>query len=498
MPDTVALRVTGRFPVANAIDVPVNTLITATFSELMDVTTINQVTFNVFKAEAPFTPVSGTRAFQSSTNRAIYTIGANLEDNTKYQVVVVGVEDEYATVKIGVQDAAGNYMDGNETWTFTTGTTTTTTPTEAALPSGVTSYELPMAPVFSGVITLSQDTLKIIKTNPAHYDTNVPVTQDIEIWFNDHPEYIIGTHAYGKAVYGSSHYMTASGFYHAYIEVDNRESLGDSNPSQLPLIWGYQYDVPRKKLTLRPTTISQAASNVTSHWWADGLYTGGGIVNGVLEESNEYTVTIHSGFPGSTKSPLANDFVFMFTTIFDPLFVSVDVIRLNLGSLIEDVPDDTINRIITENGRFALRLYPKDVRVTGVPWYLTKYVECKSKLDALNAQILGLGGIHGRKVLADLTIDRGNQGRDIMAVIEPKLEELQICVSETEAILIGGGDAATADYADFYKYDPRHPIKDGSWTRLPHQVGSSENARPGLFGGGPTNFRSKFQRRRRI
>ena len=265
MPDSIAPRVIGRFPAANAIGVPVNTLITATFSELMDVTSINPVTFNVFKAESPFTTVNGTRAFQGTTNRAIYTIGANLDENTKYQVVVVGVEDEYAINKIGVKDAAGNYMDGNETWTFTTGSTTTTSPTEAALPSGVTSFESPIEPVFSGVIEVSQDTLKIIKTNPAHYDTNVAVTQDIEIWFNDHPSYIVGANSYGKALYGSSNYMTPSGFYQAFIEVDNRESLGDLNGSRLPLVWGYRYDSARKKLTLRPTLLSEAASKSGSH-----------------------------------------------------------------------------------------------------------------------------------------------------------------------------------------------------------------------------------------
>ena len=100
-----------------------------------------------------------------------------------------------------------------------------------------------------------------------------------------------------------------------------------------------------------------------------------------MEENNEYIVTINSGLRGATTLPLAEDYCFMFTTQYDPLYTSVEILRTTLGILIKDVPDDTLNRIITYNTRKALEIYPKDVTVTGVQWYMIEYVRCKSSLE---------------------------------------------------------------------------------------------------------------------
>jgi hypothetical protein len=495
MTDNVAPYVSNNYPDNNERSVSINTLITVTFSEAMNVGSINTSTINVFKAEPPYTRVDGTVSYEAVTRRAIFTPDDNLTVSTKYKVLVVGLEDAYAKVKTGCKDAAGNYMDGTFSYIFYTGTATSTDPTTAALPSGVTGYGNPTEPVASGQLPLT-GYLAVEETDPAHRDTMVSVNSQIKIQFNDHPSVFGGVNSYGTAVYGVQEYASPSGFLANYIDIENREVLGDLNGSALPLKWTFKYNTGNKVLTIKPKPTSKAANKTTSHWYNYGVYTLGSYAYGVLEESNEYTVTIKDGMPGTTKNALPEDYCFFFTTQMDPMYSSVEVMRLNLGSLIADVPDDTLNRIICENGRYALLIYKYDVRDTGVPWYLPKFVECKSKLDALNAQFLGMGAIGGRKVLADFTVDRGNQGKDIMALAGPKIMELQLCVQEMEARLIAGGSVAGTDWAAPYSNDSRHPITDSSWRRLPRITSVGGNIkRPGLpMRGGAYNF----QKRRRF
>ncbi|MBI4652592.1 Ig-like domain-containing protein, partial [Candidatus Desantisbacteria bacterium] len=88
-------------PVNNAVNVNVNTLITAAFSEVMESATINADTFTI-------DGVTGTVTY--SGNTAVFTPSVPFANSTKYT----------ATISTGVKDKAGNALVSNYSWIFET------------------------------------------------------------------------------------------------------------------------------------------------------------------------------------------------------------------------------------------------------------------------------------------------------------------------------------------------------------------------------------------
>jgi len=118
-PDTTAPTVYLIGPGNNSTDVPVNTVIKATFSEAIDATTI----------AAAFTVggVTGTVTYDAATTTATFTPSASLSYSTIYSVVISTV----------VKDTAGNALAGNYAWSFTTAAPPDTTPpVTTASPAG--------------------------------------------------------------------------------------------------------------------------------------------------------------------------------------------------------------------------------------------------------------------------------------------------------------------------------------------------------------------------
>ena len=103
--DTTAPRVTATDPSNAATGVVLNKTITASFSEVMDSNTINELTF-LLKRGA--TTVQGIVTY-SDTN-AVFTPSDNLLPNTLYT----------ATITTDAKDRAGISIAGNYVWSFTT------------------------------------------------------------------------------------------------------------------------------------------------------------------------------------------------------------------------------------------------------------------------------------------------------------------------------------------------------------------------------------------
>ncbi len=106
--DTVAPIVSSTNPVNGATGVAV---ITASFSEAMNASTLTTTTFAVRGPGA--TAVTGTVTYNASTNIATFTPTSALAANTAYT----------ATITTGAKDAAGNALASNHVWNFTTSAT---------------------------------------------------------------------------------------------------------------------------------------------------------------------------------------------------------------------------------------------------------------------------------------------------------------------------------------------------------------------------------------
>ena len=107
-------------PADNATAICPNTLLTATFSEAMQSSTINTTTFTLTGPGS--TAVPGTVAYVGSSDVATFSPTSPLALNTLYT----------ATITTGAQDLAGDPLASNYVWTFTTSPTTCA----AAVPLG--------------------------------------------------------------------------------------------------------------------------------------------------------------------------------------------------------------------------------------------------------------------------------------------------------------------------------------------------------------------------
>jgi len=124
--DTTAPTVTLTAPANADVDVAINTKITATFDEEMDSSTITRTTFTLVHGA---TAVSGIVSYSGVT--AVFEPAINLAYNTTYT----------ATITTGATDEAGNALETDYVWSFTTGeapdttapTVTLTAPANAAV-----------------------------------------------------------------------------------------------------------------------------------------------------------------------------------------------------------------------------------------------------------------------------------------------------------------------------------------------------------------------------
>ncbi|HHT9111067.1 MAG TPA: Ig-like domain-containing protein, partial [Candidatus Brocadiaceae bacterium] len=125
MPDITPPAVVSAIPTDGTADVPINSTITATFSEVMDATTIDTNTFTLSGG------VTGTISYDSTTNTATLTPSSSLSYSTSYT----------ATITTGVKDLAGNAMTADYSWGFTTTASSPASPTtltaKAISPSGI-------------------------------------------------------------------------------------------------------------------------------------------------------------------------------------------------------------------------------------------------------------------------------------------------------------------------------------------------------------------------
>jgi len=107
-PDIILPTVNSTDPLNNAINVERNKKIALTFSEAMDLSTINTSTFTLKQGT---TLIPGTVAYSGTT--ATFTPASILTAGTVYS----------ATITNGAKDLAGNALATNTVWSFTIGST---------------------------------------------------------------------------------------------------------------------------------------------------------------------------------------------------------------------------------------------------------------------------------------------------------------------------------------------------------------------------------------
>jgi len=318
---TGAPTVISTVPPSGATTVPVNTLLSATFSEAMNAATINAATFTVTGPGA--IPITGAVTYAGST--ATFTPSAVLATSTSYT----------ATITTGAKDPPGASLAANFAWTFTTAPSPAVVSTfpangTAAVPVNTLLSATFNKPMNAATITSSTFTL----TGPGA----TPVAGMI-------------TYAGTTATFTPTAVLASSTLFTATI------TTGAKDPTGAPLaanyVWTFTTAAPptvvsttpsngavgvAESTTVRamfsvpmePTTINATTFKVTG----PGAATISGSVTyavntatftptAPLAGSTLYTATITTGAKDSTGDPLAANFVFTFTTAPPPTVTSV-------------------------------------------------------------------------------------------------------------------------------------------------------------------------------
>jgi hypothetical protein len=103
-------KVLNTIPADGATQVPVNSLVSATFSEPMSSPTINENTFTIRRADEESTLVKGALSLSPDNKTAIFDPEQDFSPNTKY----------IAEIGTGAKDLAGNALVSTKRWSFTT------------------------------------------------------------------------------------------------------------------------------------------------------------------------------------------------------------------------------------------------------------------------------------------------------------------------------------------------------------------------------------------
>ena len=107
--EKVPPKVLNTLPADGTTEVPVTSLVSATFSEPMSSPTINANTFTVKKVDETI-PITGILSLSSDGKTAIFDSTQDFSPNTKYT----------AAIDIGAEDLAGNALVSTKRWSFTT------------------------------------------------------------------------------------------------------------------------------------------------------------------------------------------------------------------------------------------------------------------------------------------------------------------------------------------------------------------------------------------
>lgn len=191
-----------------------------------------------------------------------------------------------------------------------------------------------------------------------------------------------------------------------------------------------------------------------------------------LEFNKEYYITVKKSLSGTLTYGMESEYQLTFTSKYCPLFSSVDNIRFEAGGFINNLSDDTINRIIHKNSSYIMNRYislkgsfPSGYYTCGGELLnnaFQRYVQCKSALDSITAVELSIGANSSKK-LGDMQISYG--GIDVKKDPFSKKQELKECTDAALNIIFSQDMFKISERGKYYT-KIKHPMNDSTYGRL--------------------------------
>lgn len=243
--DITPPEITGHSPLADELDVPVNSSITVAFSEPIDAAT---VTASTFLLSDGVDIIQGTVSANGQT--ATFTPIATMQWDTNYA----------ATITTGVCDLAGNALAADYTWSFTTGAEPDTIP-----------------PVITAVL-------------PANNAVDVPPDSVVDIYFSEEMDpasittasvivslnstAIAGTVEYqnGQATFTPTNPLEYSAGYTITVTTDAQDLAGNALQSPYESVFTTSDEAVVYSMTLYPATAAHGLDGGEANGWTvDGI-----------------------------------------------------------------------------------------------------------------------------------------------------------------------------------------------------------------------------------
>ena len=311
--DGVCPVVTNTSPLNGATNVPLDQLITVSFNEEMNPETINQTSFTVNGTSQ----LAGVITYSGLT--ATFTPSALLAPNTTYSARITRM----------VKDLTGNALQTETTWTFSTGLTITpmvssTDPDNNAnnvVLNKVISvnFNMPMkaSTINTTTYTLKQGTTPVLGTvsysgNTAVFVPNTPLTANT-----------VYTATVAKSVTNLDNTTLIADYTWKFTTgtivaptVTSTDPINGTTGVSLNKTITANFSMVMDPLTINKTTFTVKQGNTPITGTV--TYTGSTATftpTANLLEGKLYTATITTGAKNAAGIPLANDFIWNFTTL---------------------------------------------------------------------------------------------------------------------------------------------------------------------------------------
>lgn len=390
-----------------------NKQIQITFDQAMIGASINKNTILLYRS-SDYLQIEGIVTYDTTTFTATFLANRTFDENSAYSLCVVGSDQSSDCVK----NVLGECLAATANIEFSTGSTfyvppvTTPTPTPAYVP--VTPD--PTVPVLQPAVQLD---FAVIKVHPENRKSNLGTILPSG-WLNIlHPS----GHVFIYEPPGSSniyiqfnHDLYPSGT--AYVDWITIEASPVNGDPMFPAAVPSGYVLPPSGDTLR---------------WICGDPSG-------WYQNNEILVTLSEWIMDASGNYLGEDRQYMFTTAYNPMYCSVQKVRMAIGPYIREVPDDTINRTIFNNSLLAYQLANETYGqhqwdIESPPWAAKMYTCCKTQYDLLNAELLNRIGMAGQlKTLGDFTVQ---DQLDLSKSLKPAMDQALACIQFWVDRLVG-------------------------------------------------------------
>lgn len=383
--------ITETYPINYSKNFPISGIISAKFSHDLDTSTINEYTVYLRKGEES-TRINATLDYNRETTTIYITPSSFLEYDKIYSVTFVGDVDVNDGISVGIKDTDGNPMVSSYVLTFSTETLETTTDTEETEEN-----------TFDNLVVNTTELahyIEVVTTLPENMEANVDLQSldnSIFIYFNDDLDtYSVSSDVFGNAYFGGSYFGNISNILKDYLHIYRKPVLGGTKVTINP------YDI-RYLSYLRAIEIVLEPSDVLTN--------------------TEYVILLHSGLKGIKYSAMLQNYRFKFTSIYYPMFITADQILLEIEPALQDVPEDTIYRVIFENTLHMIKKGYISATISELPEPYLTYLLCKTKYDLLRAIMSGKVFNNGSKRLGDLEITVNLDAR----ILGPLMDDFKNC-----------------------------------------------------------------------